>query len=451
MVQNCVFVLDQNGQALMPCSPRKARLLLKAKEAKPVSKTPFTIQLLKPVSSYKQELVVGIDTGQKHIGIAVVRDNTVIYQAQVTLRQDVKGLIDTRRSYRRGRRYRNMRYRKPRFNNRVGKDKKTECWLPPSVQAKANHNIKWIERMRSVLPQAKVIIELGKFDPQKLKDPSIDGVGYQQGELYGWENRRMYVFSRDEYTCQVCKRKRDENGKGLKLHAHHIIYRSIGGSDRVDNLLTVCTDCHNYKNHQPGGELYELKEKSYKKPKLDLVAATQMNTIKSGIVRKYEEDENVSFTWGYVTNLHRKRLGLSKSHTNDAIAITGIREITEKTSSYILFYQYRKKKRSLHEATPRKGRKEPNRNQKRNAKNTPHVYNPKADTLFYLGDKVSRGHQTGYISGFSGAQVYVANEKGKHMQFVNSKGVFWDKTNLSELEVHHHTNGWRSYSLSVEN
>ena len=298
-MQNCVFVLDQNGQALMPCSPRKARLLLKAKEAKPVSKTPFTIQLLKPVSSYKQELVVGIDTGQKHIGIAVVRDETVLYQAQVTLRQDVKGLIDTRRSYRKDRRNRKTRYRKPRYNNRVGKHKKAECWHPPSVQSKVNHNIKWIERMRSVLPESKVIIELGKFDPQKLKDPSIDGVGYQQGELYGWENRRMYVFSRDEYTCQVCKRKRDENGKGLKLHAHHIIYRSIGGSDRVDNLLTVCTDCHSYKNHQPGGELYELKEKSYKKPKLDLVAATQMNTIKSGIVRKYEEDENVSFTWGY--------------------------------------------------------------------------------------------------------------------------------------------------------
>ena len=258
-MQNCVFVLDQNGQALMPCSPRKARLLLKAKDAKPVSKTPFTIQLLKPVSSYKQELVVGIDTGQRHIGIAVVRDNTVIYQAQVTLRQDVKGLIDTRRSYRRGRRYRNMRYRKPRFNNRVGKFKKTDVWLPPSVQAKANHNIKWIERMRSVLPEAKVIIELGKFDPQKLKDPSIEGVGYQQGELYGWENRKMYVFSRDEYTCQVCKRKKDANGEGLKLHAHHIIYRSRGGSDRVNNLLTVCTDCHTYHNHQPGGELYHKR------------------------------------------------------------------------------------------------------------------------------------------------------------------------------------------------
>ena len=207
-MQNCVFVLDQNGQALMPCSPRKARLLLKAKEAKPVSKTPFTIQLLKPVSSYKQELVVGIDTGQKHIGIAVVRDNTVIYQAQVTLRQDASGNITTRAAYRKGRRYRKTRYRKPRFDNRVGSRRKVDNWLPPSVQAKVNHNIKWIERIRNSLPNPRVVIELGKFEPHKLKDPSVGGVGYQLGELYGWENRRMYVFSRDEYTCQVCKRKK---------------------------------------------------------------------------------------------------------------------------------------------------------------------------------------------------------------------------------------------------
>ena len=386
-VQNCVFVLDQYGQALMPCSPRKVRLLLRAKEAKPVSKTPFTIQLLKPVSSYKQNLVVGFDSGQRYIGIAVVREKTVLYQAQVSLRQDVKDLIEKRKIYRRSRRNRKTRYRKPRFDNRVGSRRKVENWLPPSVQAKVNHNLNWIERMRSVVPQATVIIELGKFDPHKLKDPSIEGVGYQLGELYGWENRKMYVFSRDGYTCQGCKRKRDADGKGLKLHAHHIIYRSLGGSDRVENLLTVCVDCHTAKNHLPGGKLYELKEKAYQKPRLNLAAATQMNAIKSAIVRKYEDDENVSFTWGYVTNLHRKGLKLPKSHVNDAVAITGIREIVEQPSSYILFNQYRKKKRSLHDANAKRGRKEPNRSQKRNAKNTPYVDNRKAGKRFYLGDK----------------------------------------------------------------
>ena len=449
-MQNCVFVLDQNGQALMPCSPRKARLLLKANEAKPVSKTPFTIQLLKPVSSYKQESVVGIDTGQRHIGIAVVRDETVIYQAQVTLRQDVKGLIQTRKSYRRNRRNRQTRYREPRFHNRVGSRRKVDNWLPPSVQAKVNHNIKWIERIRNSLPNSRANIEIAKFDPQKLKDPIIEGVGYQQGELYGWENRRMYVFSRDNYTCQVCKRKRDDDGESLKLHAHHIIYRSLGGSDRVDNLLTVCTNCHTYKNHQSGGELYYLKEKAYQKPQLNLDAATQMNIIKSGIIRKYENDENVSFTWGYVTNLHRKGLRLAKSHTNDAIAITGIIEIAEKPSSYILFNQYRKKKRSLHEATPRKGRKEPNRTQKRNAKNIPYTERKKFGDRIYLGDKLSAKSKVGYVSGFAGSQVYMRGSDRQLLSFPNKKGIEYPMISLYQCTRLHHTNGWQSFCLLAD-
>ena len=366
------------------------------------------------------------------------------------MRQDVSGNIATRAAYRKGRRYRKTRYRKPRFDNRVGSRRRVENWLPPSVQAKVNHNINWIERMRSVVPQATVVIELGKFDSHKLKDPSIEGVGYQLGELYGWENRKMYVFSRDNYTCQICKRKRDADGKGLKLHAHHIIYRSLGGSDRVENLLTICVDCHTAVNHFPGGKLYQLKEQGYQKPRLNLAAATQMNAIKSGIVRKYEDDENVSFTWGYVTNLHRKGLKLPKSHVNDAVAITGAREIVERPDSYILFNQYRKKKRSLHDANAKRGRKEPNREQKRNAKNTPFVDNRKAGKRFYLGDKVSRGSQTGYIAGFSKTMAYVADEKGKLMEFINSKGVSRIQVNLSELEVHHHTNSWRSFCLSAE-
>ena len=90
------------------------------------------------------------------------------------------------------------------------------------------------------------------------------------------------------------------------------------------------------------------------------------------------------------------------------------------------------------------------REQKRNAKNTPYVDNRKAGKRFYLGDKVSRSSQTGYIAGFSRTTAYVADERGKLMEFVNSKGVARIQVNLSELEVYHHTNGWRNFCLSVE-
>ena len=83
-------------------------------------------------------------------------------------------------------------------------------------------------------------------------NPDVQGVDYQHGQTYGFYNVRYFVFARDNYTCQCCKKS-----KNKILQTHHIIYRSNGGSNRADNLITVCTDCHTYENHQKGGILYQ--------------------------------------------------------------------------------------------------------------------------------------------------------------------------------------------------
>lgn len=51
-----VYVLNQHDEPLMPCSPRKARLLLKQQRAKVVRRTPFVVQLLHGGSGYKQKI-----------------------------------------------------------------------------------------------------------------------------------------------------------------------------------------------------------------------------------------------------------------------------------------------------------------------------------------------------------------------------------------------------------
>ena len=102
----------------MPCSQRKARLLLKQKKAKIISYKPFTIQLCYATGESKQEVTVGIDEGARHIGIAVVSQGKVLAKGEVELRQDVHSLLLTRAQYRRGRRFRKTRYRKTRFLNR---------------------------------------------------------------------------------------------------------------------------------------------------------------------------------------------------------------------------------------------------------------------------------------------------------------------------------------------
>ena len=107
-----VHVLNKHGKPLMPCSPRKARILLRDGKAKPVKgKTGhFTIQLLYGSSGYKQEIVVGIDTGAKRTPIAAVGNGKVYYAKEKILRTDVKKQLSDRASYRRTRRNRKTRF-----------------------------------------------------------------------------------------------------------------------------------------------------------------------------------------------------------------------------------------------------------------------------------------------------------------------------------------------------
>src|SRR5271167_4069236 len=65
-----VFVLSQQGTPLMPTTPRRARLWLKAKRARVLSRDPFTIQLRFETTHYTQPVTVGVDTGSQTVGVA---------------------------------------------------------------------------------------------------------------------------------------------------------------------------------------------------------------------------------------------------------------------------------------------------------------------------------------------------------------------------------------------
>lgn len=417
-----VFVKNMRGQALMPCSQRKARLLLKQKKAKIVGYKPFTIQLCYATGEAKQEVTVGIDEGARHIGVAIVSQNKVLAKGEVELRQDVHSLLLTRAQYRRGRRFRKTRYRRARFLNR----RKPEGWLPPSIRAKLDTNFNWINKFCSLVPNPKLRIEVGKFDVAKMINPDIHGVDYQHGQTYGYYDVRYFVFARDEYTCQVCKKK------NKILHTHHIVYRSEGGTDRADNLITVCTDCHTSENHKTGGILYKWmkerkKTKQYKEPPF-------MNTLRIWTFRKYP---NAEITYGSETSHRRKELGLEKTHYNDAIAITGVKSIKENPDNVFLVKQFRKKKRSLHEATPRKGRKSPNVTQKRNSKNTKELRG------WCLNDEVACFGKRGWISGFTGtSSAYIIDGDGQYIQMPNKN---YKQVTLNNVTKICHNNIWRYF------
>ena len=150
-----VYVISKDGQPLMPTSRfGKVRRLLKNKKAKVVSRCPFTIRLLyEPESLVIQEVVLGQDTGSKHVGTACISNDKVLYQSEVALRDNIKKKMDNRRALRRNRRRRKTRYRKPRFLNRANSTKKDR--LPPSVRSKVQSHIDEIEFCKKILPVSK--------------------------------------------------------------------------------------------------------------------------------------------------------------------------------------------------------------------------------------------------------------------------------------------------------
>jgi 5-methylcytosine-specific restriction endonuclease McrA len=54
---------------------------------------------------------------------------------------------------------------------------------------------------------------------------------------------RLRILRRDNYTCQSCHRS------NVTLQVDHIIPRNKGGLDGLQNLKTICYDCH-IEKHQ---------------------------------------------------------------------------------------------------------------------------------------------------------------------------------------------------------
>ena len=308
-----VYVLKQNGQPFMPTKRfGKVRRLLKTKKAKVVRREPFTIKLLyEPETDVVQECYCGVDTGSRHIGVAVVGNNKVLYQSQTELRSDIKRKMDARRAYRRNRRQRKTRYRKPRFLNRSNSTKSDR--LPPSVKHKVQAHIDEIEFCKKILPisDSNLIIEVSQFDTALMKDPSLISEkvkhwGYQQGFNYGYSSRREAILHRDNYTCQCCGKK------NCRLEVHHVKFKSDGGTDDEENLITLCEDCH--KGVHAGTVVLSKKPKKSK----NLKCATHMSIIRSYLLKRYP---NAIETFGFVTSENRNHLKLEKDHYIDACVI----------------------------------------------------------------------------------------------------------------------------------
>ncbi|MBI4447688.1 HNH endonuclease [Candidatus Woesearchaeota archaeon] len=298
-----VPVLNMRGKPLMSTNPTKARHLLEQGKAKVAKRTPFVIQMLMATGETKQEITLGIDAGYNNIGFSAVTKKEELISGEVKLRKDVRKKLEERRMYRRQKRNK-LWHRKARFNNR----KQEENWLSPSMQHKLDTHTRLIEKIRRWLPITTTVIEVANFDTQKMQNPEILGIEYQQGELQGYHIRE-YLLEKFNRQCVYCKKK------DVPLEVEHIIPKSRGGSNRVSNLTTSCKKCNLKKADKTAEEFGFLNIQ--KLAKESLKATAFMNVVRKRLAEKANAEE----TFGYITKKGRIDNNLEKNHINDGFII----------------------------------------------------------------------------------------------------------------------------------
>ena len=330
-----VFVLDKKKQPLMPCSEKRARLLLNRGRAVIVKMYPFTIRLKDRVGGEVQPIRIKLDPGSRYTGIGVVRESKIIDTdtGEIKVKLTVLNLIQlnhrghsiseklTSRRAMRNRRRGNLRYRQPRFYNRT----KPKGWLAPSLRHRVDTTLSLVSKLQKIAPVASISQELVKFDTQLMRNPEMSGIEYQQGALAGYSVRE-YLLEKWGRKCAYCA------VENVPLQIEHIHPKSKGGSNAVSNLALACEPCNKKKGVldvkvflQNKPEQLQKIEAQVKRPLKDAAA---VNATRWALVNQLKEKGlPVELSNGAKTKFNRTQHAIPKTHALDAVCVGDFSEI----------------------------------------------------------------------------------------------------------------------------
>jgi 5-methylcytosine-specific restriction endonuclease McrA len=306
------------------CHPARARELLRYKKAVVHKLNPFTIRLKRSIVACNVNLRLKIDPGSKVTGLAIIResDGFILWAAnlhhKVFARPNKDGVLVTtmakRASLRRGRRSRNTRYRIARQYR-----KRPEGWLPPTLRARADCIVNWINKLMRLAPISAISIETVRFDMQKLRNPEISGVKYQQGTLFGYEVKE-YLLEKYNRQCQYCHGE----SKDPILEVEHMTPSSRGGSDSITNLTLACHTCNQEKDNLTAEEYGHPEVRAdAKKPLKDAAAVNATRWYLWNKAKEIATDNSLDIEMGTGgrTKYNRHTQDLPKEHHIDAACV----------------------------------------------------------------------------------------------------------------------------------
>lgn len=315
-----VFVQDRKHRPLMPCRPARARRLLKSGRARVVRLFPFTIRLVDRLleDSSVQSVLVKIDPGSRQTGVALVRadekahHHALFFVNLVHRGESIRDALTARRNCRRRRRG-NLRHRAPRFLNRT----KPQGWLPPSLRHRVDTATAWVAKLVKLAPVTGIVEEFVKFDTQKLQNPEISGIEYQQGTLFEYEVRE-YLLEKFGRKCVYC------GAENVSLNIDHVVPKARGGSNRISNLVLSCVNCNQKKDSQPV-EVFlknrpEVLDRIKRRLKTPLRDAATVNATRWSLFNALKAfGLPVETGSGALTKFNRHTFGVPKEHWLDAL------------------------------------------------------------------------------------------------------------------------------------
>lgn len=334
-----VPVLDKRHRPLDPCHPARARQLLAKGRAVVHRQVPFVIRLKDRTieDSTVHPHLIKLDPGSKTTGIAITRIATTdtgevlhrpVWLAELAHRSgQIHKRMQSRAALRRRRRSRNLRYRKPRFDNRRRTPNSgLSVWLAPSIRHRVESTLGWVARLTRWYPTVGVWIEDVRFDTHKLTNPEVAGVEYQHGTLHGYEVRE-YLLAKFGRSCVYC------DATDVPLNIDHVRPRSRGGTNRVTNLALSCIGCNQEKDNGPVDE--SLAHDPARLARIlarlqqPLRDAASMNTTRKALSQAIRDRGHQVVTGtGGQTKFNRSRLGMPKTHALDAVAVGPVDHIT---------------------------------------------------------------------------------------------------------------------------
>ena len=340
-----IYVLGSDGKPQMPTKRKRHVLkLLNTGKARIVEKVPFTIQLKYENIPVLQPVILAEDPGRTNIGVAALSHHgDLIFAAAVETRnKEIKKLMADRKAHRqasrRGERkarqrlakkYRTMikasmimrklpRYKADEFitckfirntEARFCNRKRKPNWLTPTVNHLVQTHLNIIKKVSRFLPVTDIAIEVNRFAFMQMEHPETTGIDFQNGPLKGYNDVREALREQQHGKCLMCKND--------ITAFHHIIPKSKGGSDTIQNQAGLCQKCHAKVHTDPAFKTKLEKKKSGLLKKYGALSALNQAIpfICQELLKKYRP-EHVYFCTGKETSFIRTGLGYDKTYDN---------------------------------------------------------------------------------------------------------------------------------------